>query len=186
MKKLLVLICLLIVCFSTFNITSVYANETSVEITQESKTETDEESIQELEKQITEKINEYKTIAINWIDLLFSALLGSAGTGAVLVFCLKKIVSITKESTKVIGDLKIQKQDNESEMANLVKKAENALASLEKMKDSLLETNKQNYNEVKEVLRLIAVGNTEYVVNGTAEKVDNIVKSGGNYESKEI
>ena len=186
MKKLLVLICLLIVCFSTFNITSVYANETSVEMTQESKPVTNEESIQELEKQITEKINEYKTIAINWIDLLFSVLLGSTGTGAVLIFCLKKISSITKESNNVIGDLKTQKQENENKIENIAKKAENALAMLEEMKDSLLETNKQNYNEVKEVLRLIAVGNTEYVVNGTAEKVDNIVKSGGNYESKEI
>ena len=124
-------------------------------------------------------IEAYTTQIVEWI---IAGVLGLLGTSAVAIVCRKHLKNLDVSVVNGISLLKTNKDKAEEDITIITKKAQDSIATLEKLKDEVLEQDKEKFlvleKQIKLLLNVILSlvdGTKELVVNGTAEHITNML-----------
>ncbi|MBR2377443.1 MAG: hypothetical protein IKA85_06740 [Clostridia bacterium] len=213
MKKLLFLVlALALIIVFPISVSNVYAKETETEITEKLPSEEEitdkfdeiENAIQdntETEGGVTEKdvtdilaiIEQYKGELLELSKALITFLWGSLGTILSIILFLKKMRGTTKEVNTAVSGLTAQKKKQDEDYRKLNEEHYRTIASLEELQKEIKKEKKEQQKilkdesrVLKELIRLMAVGNKELVANGSSEKITNIINNGASNESETI
>ena len=170
MKKLFLLTLMVFTMVLSFGGVAVVSAEEIVEEPQEVITEVVDtlEETEELTKQITEYI--------------IAGVLGLFGTSALAIVFRKSLKNLALGVINGIKEIKANKVDAETSIKGLKESAENTIASLKMLKEDISEQNKEEFELLKQAIFCMATGIKELIVNGTSEKVSNIL----NMPNKEV
>lgn len=133
--------------------------------------------------------DEYTKKVTEWI---IAGVCGLLGTSAVAVAFRKQLKELIAKILSALGVLNTNKDETEKQVKAIQDKAEKTLASLEKVKEEMLEENKEQFDDTKQQIEIltkaimfIACGMTELVANGTSETISDMLKGKEN-EGKEV
>ena len=164
MKKLFLLTLMVFAMVLSFGGLAVVSAEEIVE-EQEVVETVEVESLEDTEE-LTKQITEY----------VIAGVLGLFGTSALAIVFRRSLKSLALGVVNGIKEIKTNKTDAETSIKKLKEDAENTLASLKMLKDEISEQNKEEFETLKTAILCLATGIKELIVNGTSEKVSNILK----------
>ena len=144
----------------------------------------------------TEQIDEFETYTSRVVEWIIAGVLGLLGTGAAAVAFRKQLVGLISTISTALNALKTNKENAEEEIGKVKEDALKTLASLEKVKNDVLEANSEEFGLMRkhisileDVVVLLATGSKEHIQNGTSEKILAIIKNNRmdiNDDSKKI
>ncbi len=184
MKKLFLIFLLSIGFIFSGSSTTVYASElpeenTSTEI-QEEREEISIETMPELTEEQKE-IEDYTTRLTEWI---IAGVIGLLGTSALAIAFRKHLKNLIASVINGISLLKTSKDKADEDITTITKKAQDTIATLEKLKDEIVEQDKERFSVLETQIKVLITafmslvgGTKELVVNGTAEYISNILST---------
>lgn len=208
MKKKFLLGILIVAILSVLSIGvfSVQANELNAE-TESTQTEeyiqTEDSTIENTQTDSSNTENteieenlKYKETIAQVLEYIIAGIIGLFGTGAVAIGYRNNLIKLINKTSTALTSIKENKETAEEDIKTVQKSALDTLASLKNLKAEIKETSKEGYDDLKkeisalkEIIRLMSSGNKELVMNGSSEKIANIIKNGigdSNEKNQEI
>lgn len=184
MKKLFLIFLLSIGFIISGSAMTVYALELPEENLSTEIQEESEEILTETIPELTEEqkeIEDYTTRLTEWI---IAGVMGLLGTSAIAIAFRKHLKNLIASVVNGISLLKTSKDRAEEDITLITKKAQDTIASLEKLKDEIVEQDKEKFSVLEAQVKLLITvfmslvgGTKELVVNGTAEYISNILST---------
>ncbi len=169
MKRRILLISIVFALMFAFSLgsVSVYANEVE-----------DAEIVTEIEDE-----DEVESYVTNVTEYIIAGVLGLLGTTGVAVLFRKQLKGLINRILDGIAAIWKNKENAEEELNAIKNNVDSTLASLQNVKEELVDTNKHEFealskkvNLLCEVVLYMAGGLKELVVNGTAESISDVLK----------
>ena len=130
-----------------------------------------------------EEINEVEDYTAQIVEYIIAGVLGLLGTGVTALAFRKHLKSLINSISTALGLIKQNKDSAEEDIKNVIKEAENTIASLKNIKTDIKDENRKEFEMMQKQISLLiqiisymSSGMKELVANGTAESVYNLLK----------